>query len=557
MATRRAGIAVVVLSAAGLLALPVVSAYSEPASEEAPDPSAAEQVSAAQRQGEEPMPLLELVSAGGSGRLYTLDQREAQNASENHGMDLQSGRVGYFPRGGADGTTPLYRLKPASDSTAWLFTVSEAERDSLIDDGWVFEGTAGHVYTDAAPDREVLNRLSNGREWRLALESETDELVEAGYTLDGPVGYVYPQWIRTGAVYFGMFNIDGHQRIIQRTEEVYGREGDWWGGVRDFRDGTEYATDNWPDQDWSDLKPSIGYYDDSDPHTLEQHITQATSAGLSFFSFYWYWNTEAQEPSVTDASLDAFLQAENRDAMDFTVSLCAHPFGELDVPTDQYDQVASLMVEKYLSQDNTLRANDGRKIFNICDARGLGDGSPEQVGDFVETVRSEADEQLGEDIYVQINQAGFAQSDVPAAGADSSYCTTDGPGVESRSYQSYLDGMLDYFNSGPAAASYSRCLMSDFDERPRYPIENTDASTIRYFPDHSMERYREAVSTVFDDIEDSRRPQDVDNIVYVYAWNEWHEGGYIEPNERDGCAYLDVLTEEFRLPSDGCQARPE
>jgi hypothetical protein len=489
------------------------------------------------------------------GRLYTLDQREALGAVADHGMTLQRRQVGYFPRAAFDGSQAVYRLKPSPTATAWLVTPSTSERDSLVSQGWVSEGVTGHVYRNAGPGRVRLMRFSNGREWRLAFEARTAELQQAGYRVDGPVGYVHETWIRAGAVYFGMFNTNGHQTIIRRTEEVYGRPDDWWGGVRDFHDGHPNGSQTWPGEDFSYLQPSIGYYDDSQPTTVEQHIAQATSAGLSFFNFYWYWNGQEQRETVTAAALDAFLAARNRNAIDFTVGLCAHPFDSLRIPQAQYGMVADVLVDDYLSQDNTLRTNDGRKIFNICDARGLGDGSPAQIAGFVDAVRRRARDRLGEEVYVMINQAGFDPRLVPQAGADAAYCTTDGPAILGRSYQGYLAGQRAFYQQAPGA--YGRCVLSDFDERPRYPIEQPDAAAIRWFADHTLDGFRQGVRNVRDDITASTRPPTVDNLVFVYAWNEWHEGGVVEPNARDGCAYLDILRAELRLTSgSGCVEAP-
>ncbi|MEU4197817.1 glycoside hydrolase family 99-like domain-containing protein [Kribbella sp. NPDC026611] len=501
----------------------------------------------------QPVPFVELVSPGGVGRLYTADPGELAAATAA-GYQRQPGTTGFVGREAQAGWTALYRLKPTSNATKWLFTSSTQERDALMAQHWVLEGTAGFVASQPGPGLTQLRRFTNGREWRLALAPRTSELLNAGYTLDGPVGYVYQTFIRAGAVYFGMFNANGHQTIIARTKEVYGRENDWWGGVRDFRSGTHYATDNWPNEDWSYLEPSIGYYDDSKPETLEKHITQATSAGLSFFNFYWYWDSTKQQQTVTAAALDAFLQARNKDSIDFTVGVCAHPYAPLNIPTTQYDAVASNLM-RYLQQDNTLRTNDGRKILNICDARGLGDGSNAQVKQFVDAVRAKARSQLGEDIYVMINQAGFDPKQVGNAGADAPYCTTDGPSIESRSYATYLRDQRAFYNQSSGA--YGRCVLSDFDERPRYPLEQTDVSKIRWMPDQSFDGYRQAVRNVVADMDTSTRPSTVDNYVYLYAWNEWHEGGILEPNQRDGCRYLDILQAELSLQGPGCVANPQ
>ncbi|MFI5731036.1 glycoside hydrolase family 99-like domain-containing protein [Kribbella sp. NPDC051587] len=492
-----------------------------------------------------PVPFVELVSPSGVGRLYTADPREL-DAATAAGYRRQPGTTGFIDRTATSGSTPLFRLKPSATASKWLFTASTQERDALVKQGWVSEGTAGYVATQPGAGLVQLRRFTNGSEWRLALEPRTTELLNAGYTLDGPVGYVRQNYVRAGAVYFGMFHTGGHPTIIQRTKEIYGRDNDWWGGVRDFHDGTHYATDNWPGEDWSNLKPSIGYYDDSQPATLEKQITQATSAGLSFFNFYYYWDNTKQRQDLTDKALDAFLQAGNKDSIDFAVGVCAHPYAPLNIPTTQYDAVAT-SVARYLQQDNTLRTNDGRKILNICDARGLGDGSNTQVKQFIDAVRAKS----GQDLYVMINQAGFDPKQVTNAGANSPYCTTDGPSIEARSYATYLRDQRKFYNQAPTGA-YGRCVLSDFDERPRYPIENTDVSKIRWMPDQSFDGFRQAVRNATADMAASTRPSTVDNYLFLYAWNEWHEGGIIEPNERDGCRYLDILQAELALQAPGC-----
>lgn len=502
------------------------------------------------RQRAEPMPLLELVSSSGSGRLYTMSSSEAQGAVRN-GMTRQPGYVGFLPRFKVDGTIALHRLKPSSDATRWLMTASVTERTSLTARGWVDEGVVGFVYANPADGTTPLLRFNNGKEWRVAVEARRAELVAAGYRAEGVIGYVHETWARVGAVYFGMWHPGGSHVVEPACERFYGRR-DIWCGVREFHDGDQQAAETWPEADFTWLKPALGYYDDSQVQTLEAHIDQATSAGLSFFNFYAYWDSGRNEESLTAEAIDAFLQADNRDEIDFTVGLCAHPYAPLAIPASQFGGVAEALVGTYLSQPNTLRTNDGRKILNICDARGIGDGSVAQISAFIQAVRAEAVAGLGEDVYVMINQAGFDPRKVPAVGADGAYCTTDGPGIASQSYATYLAGQRAYFAKAPG--EYARCALSGFDERTRYPMFKSDPDSVRWFRDYEgHESFRASVRNVRVDLAASTRPATIDNLVYVFAWNEWREGGVVEPNERDGCAYLDVIRDGLDLTSgEGC-----
>ena len=64
-------------------------------------------------------------------------------------------------------------------------------------------------------------------------------------------------------------------------------------------------------------------------------------------------------------------------------------------------------------------------------------------------------------------------------------------------------------------------------------------------PDWSFSLFTDAA-----DIQQLTRISPVDNFVLVYAWNEWDEGGTIEPDVE----YLDILQQQLILPGSGCVA---
>ena len=513
-----------------------------------------------QRAVDDPVPLLQLVNAAGVP-LYTLSRSEADAAVAKHGFQLLPNRLGYLRQAAFAGSQPVYRLTRVG-AVGWLLTASATERDSLVASGrFRDEGVVGHAAARPAEGLALLSRFSGAAGWRVALEApygNANDLLAAGFKRDGPLGYVHPQWNRVGALYFGTWNIGTNPAILQGGRTVFKRTyDDWWAGVRDYsgQDPTVAQYKGaWPDDDFSDRMPAIGFYDDAQTATVEKHITQASSAGLDYFAFYWYWNPVDRQERL-GAGLQSFLRAGNRRALDFGLTICAHAWdnGRLKIPTDQYAVVADRLVDTYLSQPNYLRANDGRPIVWLCDSRGIGSGSNADVRSFVDTVRARARAALGEELMVLAHQdLGLPLEPV---GADGNYCAAPYAAVQARSYTGYVQHQRATFGRG--APAFVRCVMSDFDERPRYPLTVKNVADIKYLPDQTFDLFAQATRNAYTDIAESTRTSAVDNFVLVYAWNEWHEGGVIEPNARDGCRYLDILRSELKLTSGGgCVARP-
>ena len=78
----------------------------------------------------------------------------------------------------------------------------------------------------------------------------------------------------------------------------------------------------------------------------------------------------------------------------------------------------------------------------------------------------------------------------------------------------------------------SPCIFENFDERPRQDILVSDRSAIRYLIGKTDTLFRQNLMSArnFSDRAYAATGSPVARIVYLYAWNEWHEGGIVEPN---------------------------
>ena len=219
---------------------------------------------------------------------YVLTSSNAEALAAKGAGDVAEGLAFVEP---SKSTVPVYRFRiPANDSL--FYTTSRKEGDAA-------RFRLGH--------RVLCLRSGPGR------SSDGDsggQVPQQGYR-DLSLYCLQGITLRGWSVLFWFFTASAKD-IIAGTRRVYGRNGDWWGGVKDFygaEPGVKEDHRGWPGA-WPDLKPQIGYYDQASGETLEQHITQAADAGLTFFSFYWYWSNTAHAEMAPEA-FNSFLHARN------------------------------------------------------------------------------------------------------------------------------------------------------------------------------------------------------------------------------------------------------
>jgi hypothetical protein len=499
-----------------------------------------------------PLPLRELMTAQNQKYLYTSSWSEASGAVASYGMKMTSSRpLGYILTG-SDGayTTPLYRLQQTSTGN-WIVSSSPSEEAALVKSGFQLQGSIGNIYTQPVNGAQLVNRYTNGKGWRLAYNSQDSSMKAAGYTSDGPIGYLLPQYNQIGAYYFGAYDKDTSAGILQASQNVYGRS-DPWAGIRDFHGDPNSPWGNIPQNtqgwtgDYSYLKPAQGYYDDSNPATLATQIYQATQAGLSYFAFYAYWNDQTATMQYNDA-INAFLAAPNSQNMQFMVTPCLtydNNFQHLSVPASQYTAAANAFAG-LTAKPNYLRTQDGRPMIFMCDSRGIGDGSVSAVNTFTADLRQAVKQQTGQNPYI-LQHSELGLNTVKQYDADAYSCLNMGAFVQAGSYANYVSQMGSYFSPfDTSGRPMIRCAMSGFNEAPRTNLVLLK-NQIQYFKDDTKSQFPAAMQATYQNMQ-SQPASPVDNYMTIYAWNEWAEGGIIEPNVRDGNYYLNAITKTFGL----------
>src|SRR5262245_41938856 len=200
-----------------------------------------------------------------------------------------------------------------------------------------------------------------------------------------------------GAYYFGMFSGTAFPEHLAEAERLYRRR-DAWAGVRDFHGdtGVPQNTEGWtplptppglPGFEFTQLKPTIGYYDQDAQLTLEKHIYQARSHGLSFFNFYWYYKEDPSgyggvrevinsalhhnaqgQPGGSFIAANDSLASRGAPTIKFMISVYANNALPHYAPLTRQGTIAAEIVRRrlnYMSRADYLRTRNNRPIITF------------------------------------------------------------------------------------------------------------------------------------------------------------------------------------------------
>lgn len=77
------------------------------------------------------------------------------------------------------------------------------------------------------------------------------------------------------------------------------------------------------------------------------------------------------------------------------------------------------------------------------------------------------------------------------------------------------------------------CAFIDWDNTPRYNIRGN------VYQGATPEKFKNYFARL---VENTKKYYDTD-MIFVFAWNEWAEGGYLEPDTKNGWGYLEAIKE--------------
>ena len=323
--------------------------------------------------------------------------------------------------------------------------------------------------------------------------------------------------------------------------------------------------------------PLWGYRDESDPKVMTQSIDAIADAGIDTIIFDWYrYDDGVNNNQMLEAALGrGFLGAPNNGRLKFALMWANHdllnmfPFppgenffhGQLwrsgQVSRKAFDQATDQAIKTYFHRPNYWKI-DGRPFFSIYELhttiRGL--GGPEETrqafADFRKRVQAAGfpDVHLNISYYSLLDALKIAKGKtvggrtietvndlVQSLGVDSTNPYVWTHLATPTNYTAWMEAAMNKFDTIHRTLkvdSYPNVTMG-WDGTPR----NYGGS---FVTDNTPERFEEALRRARSWLD--KHPESK-GILTLNAWNEWAEGGYLEPDTVHGTKYLDAVREVF------------
>jgi len=302
--------------------------------------------------------------------------------------------------------------------------------------------------------------------------------------------------------------------------------------------------------------PLWGYELDDDPEVMEKWIDAATDHGVNVFIFDWYWFDEG--PFLESSLNNGFLKAKNRDKMQFYLMWANHDvrrnywnvhkfsddtsiMWEGAVDWDNFKIIVDRVIKKYFSQPNYFKI-DGCPVYSVFSIYNLikSFGTFEETRKAIDYFREQTKKAGFPDLHLQMivfespNQK--LQQNLEALGVNSlTKYNWGGPHPED--YIRWGTESMERRKQWEETATipYFPNVSIGWDDSPRFPHKGKEHVVHYNKSPESFAAYLQEAKEYCD--EHPEQP----NLITVFSWNEWIEGGYLLPDIKYGFNHLKAV----------------
>lgn len=369
---------------------------------------------------------------------------------------------------------------------------------------------------------------------------------------------------QVGCYYFPNYHVDA------RNELSHGPGWSEWELVK-------HATPRFPGHHQPNV-PLWGHEMENDPTVMARKIDAAADHGIDFFIFDWYYYDDG--PYLERGLEEGYLRAPNNDRVKFccmwanhdwiNIHPCGRTFGrELMYPgkvtPETFRKICNIFVERYFSHPSHFQVK-GCPYFSIYDLNQFlrSFGSVAATRAALEEFRAMTQAAGFPDLHLNLvvwNRAVLPGEEtlpempklIRELGFDSttSYVwihhvgLNESPGVD---FDAVRDGYFGHWERmvGEYDVPYYPNVTMGWDSSPR-TIQSDSWFPTTGYPNMNMirnntpEKFREALAKTRDKLDQLGGS----SILNINCWNEWTEGSYLEPDQKNGLAYLQAVKDVF------------
>jgi hypothetical protein len=324
-------------------------------------------------------------------------------------------------------------------------------------------------------------------------------------------------------------------------------------------------------------KPLWGYLDDTKTENAELQINTAADYGISAFIFDWgYSEDDGFGGHGNNLALEeGFLKAPSRDRLQFGLMWCG------SMGAEAFRHASDYMIKTYFSQPNYWRVDGGLylsvyEMHKFIEALGGVDKAAESIRYLRDQTRKAG---YGEVHFAAVewgvqDQHGSILGDlnecIRKMTIDSvtsyAWChnTLPNDGLTG-SYDPWAKDAMAFWKvfDEKFSVPYFPHVSVGWDPSPRCPatmqykiggplmyhtldgtyeiLHEPYLSTI--VSPNAPDQFKKALVQARKHLDS--KPFPIPKVVTLYAWNEWTEGGYLEPEEQYGYGYLEAIREVF------------
>jgi len=295
-------------------------------------------------------------------------------------------------------------------------------------------------------------------------------------------------------------------------------------------------------ENFLDRKPIWGWVT-STQRIVDKQILEAANAGLSFFTFCWYYGKSGNLSSdPKNNALKLYLKSEKKDLIAFSLLIANHKGYYFN--KDEWEGLTEYWCSLFVDP-SYLHVNE-KPLISFYSVQALIDifGSASNVKNALASLRRAASKKNLKGVSIA---ACVSSTESVRLAELCGFDIMTGYNYHDIPFKKYKSNVLSITTMQKAEKSHWTTL-ANFSEKPliptitlnwdKRPWENRDERASKRFSDYSSTSVTNSIKSCKEWIRVNKEHAVSEKIAILYAWNEYGEGAWLTPSKKLGNALL-------------------